>query len=108
MEKFQTKLPFILAVLGLSTVVNLWPGPLEEVLGQDKSQEEANKAIATSFYEEVYNNRNVTAIDKYIADNFSSDTGADKQKFKEIIDTTHRSFPDATRTFDNIIAEGDM
>jgi predicted ester cyclase len=108
MEKFQTKLPLILAVLGLSTVVTLWYVPLEEILGQDKSQEEANKAIVTAFYEEVYDNRNATAIDKYIADNFSSDTGADKQKFKEITDITHRSFPDATRTLNNIIAEGDM
>lgn len=108
MEKFDTKLTFILTVLGLVTVGTLWFIPLEGVSGQDKSQEEVNKAIVTAFYDEVYDNRNASAIDKYIADNFSSDTGADKQKFKEIIESTHRSFPDAARTPDNIIAEGDM
>ena len=69
MEKFQTKLSLILAVLGLATVASLWPLPLE-VLAQDKSQGEANKAIVTAFYEEVYDNRNASAIDKYIANNF--------------------------------------
>ncbi|MDR4512634.1 MAG: ester cyclase [Nitrososphaeraceae archaeon] len=108
MEKFQTKLSLILAVIGIATVASLWPVPLEEVLAQDKSQGEANKAIVTAFYEEVYDNRNSSAIDKYIANNFSSDNGADKQKFKEIIDATYSSFPDANRILDDIIAEGDM
>ncbi len=106
LEKFKTKLPLILSVVGLTTVGSLWYIPLEQVSGQ--SQVESNKALVTALYDEVYDNRNVSAIDKFLADNFSSATGADKQLFKEITNASHSSFPDQTRTLNNMIAEGDM
>ena len=110
MERFKTKLPSILVVLGLATVGSLWLIPLEQVSGQDTSQEEANKALVTAFYDEAYDNRNATAVDKYMADNFSSHvhTGADKQKFKEITHNSFSSFPDQQRTLISLIVDGDM
>lgn len=108
MERFKTKLPSILVVLGLATVGSLWLIPLEEVSGQGTPQENANKAIVTAFYNEVYDNRNVSAVDKFLADNFSSATGADKQKFMEITNASNTSFPDSKRTLISLIADGDM
>ncbi|HZD33746.1 MAG TPA: ester cyclase [Nitrososphaeraceae archaeon] len=109
MEKVKTKIPLILAILGIAIIGSLWLIPLKEVSGQDTSQEEANKALVTAFYDEAYDNLNATAVDKYMADNFSSHvhTGADKQKFKEITQTSLSSFPDQKRTLINMIAEGD-
>lgn len=52
--------------------------------------------------------RNVSAIDKFLADNFSSATGADKEKFMEITNGSHSSFPDSKRTLISLIADGDM
>ncbi|HZD33727.1 MAG TPA: ester cyclase [Nitrososphaeraceae archaeon] len=110
MEKVKTKIPLTLAILGIAIIGSLWLVPLKEVSGQDTSQEEANKALVTAFYDEAYDNRNASAVDKYVADTFLSHvhTGADKQKFKEITQISFSSFPDQKRTLINLIAEGDM
>jgi predicted ester cyclase len=82
---------------------------LPQVAAQRPSVEEQNKALVIAFYNDVYDNPNVSTIDKYLADNFSSAIGkGDKQSYENVIDAVHNSFPDLTHSLDHIIAEGDM
>jgi predicted ester cyclase len=101
---------FVLAVAGLasggslSSIIHL-----HQVLAQRPSVEEQNKALVIAFFSDVYDNRNVSTIDKYLADNFSSAIGeGDKQSYEDIINAVHNSFPDLKRSLDHIIAEKDM
>lgn len=82
---------------------------LPQVAAQRPSVEEQNKALVIAFYNDVYDNPNVSTIDKYLADNFSSPIGkGDRQSYDNVIDAVHDSFPDLTHSLDYIIAEGDM
>ncbi len=94
-----------LAIVGsLSSIIHLL-----QVSAKLPSVEEQNKALVIAFFNDVYDNRNVSAIDRYLADNFSSAISkGDKQSYENIIDAVHNSFPDLTRSLDHIIAEGDM
>jgi predicted ester cyclase len=98
------------AVAGLASFANFSSIiHLLQVVAQRSSVEDQNKALVIAFYNDVYENPNVSTIDKYLADNFSSAVGkGDKQAYENVIDAVHNSFPDLTHSLDHIIAEGDM
>lgn len=107
-EKFGIRLVLLFVVGGLVISSSLWPISYEKILGANSSHEISNKALLADFYEEVYDNYNISALDKYLDINFTSATGADKELFKEITNKSQGSFPNSTRTLINILADGDL
>lgn len=83
----------VLAVVGLASVGSLSSIiHLQQVSAQHHSIEEQNKALVIAFFNDVYDSRNVSTIDKYLADNFTSAIGeGDKQSYENIIDAVHNS-----------------
>ena len=103
------KIQIVLTVVGLIGVTNAGIISIQQASAQNSSQEEDNKALVTAFYNDVYDNHNLSAIDKYMADNFTSaGPGTDRESLKALGRTAIDSFPDVTRSLDNMIAEEDM
>ena len=76
---------------------------------------EENKALMRRFYEEVYNQKNLAAIDDYIAPNFFNHSasqlgitgGGDLEHVKQFVSMVMQVFPDLHYTVEDLIAEGD-
>lgn len=75
---------------------------------------EENKALMRRFYEEVFNQRNLAAIDDFIAPNFVNHsatqlgmTGGDLDHVKQFLTMILQTFPDLRYTVEDVIAEGD-
>jgi steroid delta-isomerase-like uncharacterized protein len=75
---------------------------------------EENKALLHHFYEEVFNQKNVAAIDDYIAANFVNHsasqlgmTGGDLEHVKQFVSMAMQAFPDLHYTVEDLLAEGD-
>jgi steroid delta-isomerase-like uncharacterized protein len=73
---------------------------------------EANKAIVRRFYEEVFNQRNIDAIDELVhAEFFNYDptpaASRDPESMKQFIKTITQAFPDHHHAIEDLIAEGD-
>jgi predicted ester cyclase len=73
---------------------------------------EANKTAARAFVDEVFNQHNLTAIDRYIAPTYVEHQTAPGQSndlagFKQMIAMFLKAFPDFHFTIDDMIAEGD-
>jgi hypothetical protein len=66
------KLQIVLTIVGLIGVTSVGIISIQQTSAQDSSQEEDNKALVMAFYNDVYDNHNLSAIDKYMADNFTS------------------------------------
>ena len=75
--------------------------------------EKENKAVITAFVEEVYNKKNVGAIDKYFAVDYvehnlgAPDQTGDLDGARRAIADFLAAFPDYHATFDDVFAEGD-
>jgi steroid delta-isomerase-like uncharacterized protein len=76
---------------------------------------EENKALMRHFYEEVFNKRNLAAIDDFIAPNFVNHsasqlgmTGGDLEHVKQFVSLGLQAFPDLHYTVEDLIAEGDQ
>lgn len=96
----------VLTVLGLVGIGgNSGIFPLNQGFAQQQNspEEEQNKGLVMAFFNDVYDNRNVSAIDEYVADNFTTSISADKESFKEITGAAFNSFPDLTRSLDHEI-----
>jgi steroid delta-isomerase-like uncharacterized protein len=74
---------------------------------------EANKALCRKYIEEVWNNRNLAAIDEYFAANYidhdpsSPDFGKGPESVRKRVSHYLTAFPDLRFTIDDLIAEGD-
>ncbi|AFY99414.1 ester cyclase [Calothrix sp. PCC 6303] len=73
---------------------------------------EANKEIVRRFYEEVFNQRNVDAIDELVHPGFSNNdptpvASRDPESMKQFIHTLTQAFPDHHHAIEDLIAEGD-
>ena len=73
---------------------------------------ETNKAIVRRFYEEVFNQRNVDAIDELVGNEFLNHDPTpaafrDRESMKQFIKTITNAFPDHHHAIEDLIAEGD-
>jgi steroid delta-isomerase-like uncharacterized protein len=73
---------------------------------------EDNKALIRRFIEEVFNQRNVDAIDRYIAANYVDHVTPPgvpntREGFKQFIGTFLATFPDFHYTVEDLVADGD-
>jgi steroid delta-isomerase-like uncharacterized protein len=60
-----------------------------------------NKALVKSFVEEVFNNHNLSAIEKYLA-------GQGKEGFKQFLSEFFTAFPDVHADIEYIVAEDSL
>jgi steroid delta-isomerase-like uncharacterized protein len=72
----------------------------------------ANKEIVRRFYEEVFNQRNVDAIDELVHPKFTNHdptpvASRDPESMKQFIHTITQAFPDHHHAIEDLIAEGD-
>ena len=72
-----------------------------------------NKAIVRRFYEEVFNQRNVDAIDELVHPEFTNHdptpvASRDPESMKQFIHTITQAFPDHHHEIEDLIAEGDQ
>jgi steroid delta-isomerase-like uncharacterized protein len=71
---------------------------------------EENKALARRFFEEVWNQADESAIDRYIAENAGGndpDFGTGREAFRAQWKKWHVAFPDLHFEVEDVIAEGD-
>jgi steroid delta-isomerase-like uncharacterized protein len=75
---------------------------------------EENKALMRHFYEQVLNERNLAAIEDFIAPHFVNHsasqlglTGGDSGHVKQFVSMALLAFPDLHYTVEDLIAEGD-
>lgn len=75
---------------------------------------EENKALMRHFYEEVFNQKNLAAIDDFMAPNFFNYsasqlgmTGGDLKHVKQFLSAVMQAFPDLHYTVEDLVAEGD-
>lgn len=71
-----------------------------------------NKAIVRCFYEEVFNQRNVDAIDELVHSEFFNNdptpaASRDPESMKQFIHTITQAFPDHHHAIEDLVAEGD-
>lgn len=74
---------------------------------------EQNKAVARRFYEEVFNRKNVNAIDDLCAPDFKDHSpmpgqGSGAKGVKDMFSTYIKAFPDLRLTVEEMISEGDV
>ena len=76
---------------------------------------EENKTFMRHFYEEVFNKRNLAAIDDFVAPTFVNHSasqlgmiGGDIEHVKQFVSMVMQSFPDLHYTVEDLIAEGDQ
>lgn len=74
---------------------------------------EQNKTVARRFYEEVFNKKNVNAIDELCASNFVDHTAMPGQApgakgLKDIFAVYMKAFPDMRVTVEEMVAERDL
>ena len=63
----------------------------------------ANKALVKSFVESVFNDHNISAIEKYLAD-----TTQGREGFKQSLRAQFKAFPDIHTKIEHIVAENDL
>lgn len=75
---------------------------------------EENKALMRHFYEEVFNQKNVAAIDDFIAPTFVNHsasqlglTAGDLEHVTQFVSMVMQVFPDLHYTVEDLVAEGD-
>ncbi len=75
---------------------------------------EENKALMRRFYEEVFNQRNLAAIDDFVAPTFFNHSASqlglpagDLEHVKQFLSMVMQSFPDLHYAVEDLIAEGD-
>lgn len=78
---------------------------------EETSQEERNKTIIRSFIEEIFNEHNLSSIEKYFGKDSmegSPQAGKGGEGFKQFLTDFFRSFPDMRTTIEHIIAENNL
>jgi predicted ester cyclase len=77
-----------------------------------RSSTEANKTLVRQSLEEMFNQGNVAAVDKYVAADYVEHQTMPgippgREGLKQVITTLRQAFPDMHITIDDVIAEGD-
>jgi steroid delta-isomerase-like uncharacterized protein len=71
----------------------------------------ANKALVTRYYDEVLNQRNLTALDDLLAPNFASwlpgGAKVGRAEYRDAVLASHQAFPDLVVEVLDQLAEGD-
>ncbi len=67
-----------------------------------------NKALVKSFVEEVFNNHNLEAIERYSAEQGREGFKQKKEGFKESLSAQFKAFPDIQVKIEHILAENDL
>ena len=67
-----------------------------------------NKALVKSFVEEVFNNHNLEAIERYLAEQGREGFKQKKEGFKESLSAQFKAFPDIQVKIEHILAENDL
>ena len=74
-----------------------------------------NKALMRRFYEEVFNQKNLAAIDDFIAPSFVNHSaaqlgmaGGDLEHVTQFVSMVMQAFPDLHYTVEDLVAEGDQ
>jgi steroid delta-isomerase-like uncharacterized protein len=78
---------------------------------QSDSEEEYNKRLVTSFIEEVFNGHNMSAVDRYYAEDLiqhNPQLGKGSEGFKKFFGSFFEGFPDSHTTIEHMIAEGNL
>jgi predicted SnoaL-like aldol condensation-catalyzing enzyme len=87
-------------------------GPPQSINNSAEPQEEEqNKALVRSFIEEVFNQHNISAVDKYYAPDLvqhNPSVSNGSEAFKQFLTNFFRAFPDLHRTIEHIVAEDDL
>ena len=75
---------------------------------------EENKAFMRRFYEEVFNQKNLAAIDDFVAPDFVNRSAAqlglvsgDLEHVRQFVGVVMQAFPDLHYTVEDMVAEGD-
>lgn len=109
-------IPTIVATSIIINAIGLLPHSVEPGLSQEQiqtqqqtSEQEKNKALVTEFFNEVFNQRNASAVDKYYSEDFVSNepNATDRESHKKAYNCSFITFPDLKATIHDIIAEGD-
>lgn len=66
---------------------------------------EENKKLIESFVDEVLNQRNLAAIDKYIAANLTNGSGKTPESFEKSLIALFLGFPDLRVSIEHLLAE---
>jgi predicted ester cyclase len=69
---------------------------------------EENKVLIKSFVEEVFNQHDLTAIDKYLSSNLTDGTGKTTESFKKFLASLFSGFPDLHANIEHILAENNL
>jgi steroid delta-isomerase-like uncharacterized protein len=67
-----------------------------------------NKALVKSFVEEAFNNHNLEAIERYLAEQGREGFKQKKEGFKESLSAQFKAFPDIQVKIEHILAENDL
>lgn len=67
-----------------------------------------NKELIKSFIEEVFNNHDLTAIDKYLVANLTNGSGKTTESFKKSLTALFSGFPDLRVSIEHILAENNF
>ena len=74
---------------------------------------EENKTVTNAFVEEVWNRKNVTAVDEFFAPDYAEhnlsnpDETGNRESTRQDIASFISAFPDCHVTYDDVFAEGD-
>ena len=84
---------------------------LDDTVVQRTSSVEENKALVKSAIGEVFNQRNISAADKYIAEDLVNNNplaGHGREPLKQYFDNVYfTAFPDSQTTIEQILGEND-
>lgn len=85
--------------------------PQQQAAAQPISLEESNKILVRSAIQEIFNEHNITAIDKYIKEDLiQNNTGfpEGREARKQYFGMLFNAFPDLHASIDKMIAEDDL
>lgn len=80
-------------------------------LTEENSLEERNKTIIRSFIEEIFNEHNLSSIEKYFGKDSvegSPQAGKGGEGFKHFLSDLFKAFPDMHTTVEHIVAESNL
>ena len=69
---------------------------------------EENKVLIKSFIDDVFNQHDLTAIDKYLSPNLTDGTGKTTESFKKYLTSLFSGFPDLHVKIEHILAENNL
>jgi predicted SnoaL-like aldol condensation-catalyzing enzyme len=78
---------------------------------QATAQEAANKKLVTDFYQAVFGDKDVTAIDKYLAENYIQHNpvlGDGRETLKQALTAWYKGMPKEKIDIHHIAADGDL